>query len=104
MRRREASVDRRELPRGDSAPRTTLLGARRTLEKSCLRSGGARTILRAPNMKNAKLLLSVLPFLPAAALAVACGGGSDNLPPPPPPPPPPPASTAAAASDAGPTA
>ena len=72
-------------------------------KSASLRSGGTRTILRAPNMNKAKLLFCVLPLLPTA-LAIACGGGSDNLPPPPPPPPPPPAASTAATVDAGPAA
>jgi hypothetical protein len=52
-------------------------------------------------MNVRKLILLVIPVLPAA-IAIACGGSNDNLPPPPPPPPPPPAasSVAPAASSA----
>jgi hypothetical protein len=55
-------------------------------------------------MNKHKLLLWLVPALPAA-IAIACGGGNENLPPPPPPPPPPPVavSAAPAASTAAPT-
>jgi hypothetical protein len=55
-------------------------------------------------MIKPKLLLWLVPALPAA-IAIACGGGNENLPPPPPPPPPPPVavSAAPAASSAAPT-